>query len=172
MNGSADHGVDPGADSPGRFLWGLMPDQIPQMMKAITCGIVAFTAERRDCMRLAFQKGDILAIGAVILLAVLVFSLFLPEESHGAAYAEIYRDGKLLQTVALDREQEFVLTGKYNNTVTVRDGRVAVTDSDCPGADCVSCGWIGSSGRSIVCLPNGIEIRVVSKTGDVDFVVG
>lgn len=123
-------------------------------------------------MRLAFQKGDLLAIGAVILLAVLVFVLFLPKENRGAAYAEIYQDGELLKTVPLDEDQEFVLTGKYHNTVTVRDGQIAVTDSDCPGTDCVSCGWIGSSGRSIVCLPNGIEIRVVSESGDVDFVVG
>lgn len=123
-------------------------------------------------MRLAFQKGDLLAIGAVILLAVLVFVLFLPKESRGAAYAEIYQDGELLRTVPLGEDQEFVLTGKYHNTVTVRDGQIAVTDSDCPGTDCVSCGWIGSSGRSIVCLPNGIEIRVVSESGDVDFVVG
>ena len=122
-------------------------------------------------MRLAFQKGDILAIGTVILLAVLVFALFLSGEEAGG-YAEVYQDGQLLQTVSLDRDGEFVITGTYSNTVTVRDGRIAVTDSDCPGADCVSCGWIGSSGRSIVCLPNGIEIRVVSKTGDVDFVVG
>lgn len=123
-------------------------------------------------MRLAFQKGDIFAIVAVILLAILMFVLFLPGESRGAVCAEIYRDGELLQTVPLDQDQEFVLTGTYNNTVTVRDGQIAVTESDCPGTDCVSCGWIGSSGRSIVCLPNGIEIRVVSESGDVDFVVG
>lgn len=129
-------------------------------------------AERRDLVRLAFQKGDIFAIVAVILLAILMFVLFLPGESRGAVYAEIYRDGELLQTVPLDQDQEFVLAGTYNNTVTVRDGQIAVTESDCPGMDCVSCGWIGSSGRSIVCLPNGIEIRVVSESGDVDFVVG
>ena len=122
-------------------------------------------------MRLAFQKGDILAIGVVVLLAVLVFALFLPGEETGG-YAEIYQDGKLLQTVPLDRDGEFEISGQYSNTVTVRDGQIAVTASDCPGTDCISCGWISSSGRSIVCLPNGVEIRVVSRDGDVDFVVG
>ena len=122
-------------------------------------------------MRLAFQKGDILAIGVVVLLAVLVFALFLPGEETGG-YAEIYQDGKLLQTVPLDRDGEFEISGQYSNTVTVRDGQIAVTASDCPGTDCISCGWISSSGRSIVCLPNGVEIRAVSRDGDVDFVVG
>lgn len=119
-----------------------------------------------------FQKGDLLAIVPVILLAVLIFVLFLPPRNVPAAYAEIYRDGQLIRTVSLDRDQEFAVVGRYTNTVTVRDGKIAVTASDCPGGDCVSCGWCDSSGRSIVCLPNGVELRVVSADGDVDFVVG
>ena len=38
--------------------------------------------------------------------------------------------------------------------------------------DCVGCGWSNATGRSIVCLPNGLEIRIVSGQSDVDFVVG
>lgn len=123
-------------------------------------------------MKLRFQKGDILAIAVVLLLAVTVLLLFLPGEDVSAAYAEIYKDGKLLKTVLLSEDQEFTVTGKYTNTVTVCDGKIAVTQSDCPGGDCISCGWQESSGRSIVCLPNGLEIRVVAKNSDVDFVVG
>ena len=48
----------------------------------------------------------------------------------------------------------------------------AFTESDCPGRDCVHSGSIGSTGRSIVCLPNRVEIRVISAEADVDFVVG
>ena len=69
-------------------------------------------------------------------------------------------------------EQEFTVTGDYTNTITVRDGKIAVTASDCPGHDCVSCGWVEHGGKSIVCLPNGLEIRVLADRGDVDFVVG
>lgn len=123
-------------------------------------------------MRLRFQKGDMIAIAGVLLLAAMVFMLFLPKKSDAAAYAEIYQDGKLIKTVSLTQEQEFTITGKYSNTITVRDGKIAVTRSDCPGEDCVSCGWLKSTGRSVVCLPNGLEIRVVAETGDVDFAVG
>ena len=123
-------------------------------------------------MRLQFRKGDLIAITLVVLVAVTVLLLFLPKKGSSAAYAEIYRDGKLVTTVSLNEDREFTLTGKYTNTVTVCDGKIAVTKSDCPGEDCVSCGWMGSAGRSIVCLPNGLEIRVVAGDGDVDFVVG
>ena len=121
--------------------------------------------------RLRFQKGDIVAVALVALLAVAVFAGFLPGQED-AAFAQIYRDGQLLRTVALDQDQTFSLADRYTNTVTVRDGKIAITQSDCPGEDCVRSGWIGTAGRSIVCLPGGLEIRVVSGHSDVDFVVG
>lgn len=122
-------------------------------------------------MRLRFGKWDIVAIAGVALLAVLVFLAFLPK-GETAASAQIYQNGKLIKTVSLNKDQQFDITGQYCNTVTVQDGKIAVTDSDCPGGDCVSCGWLSSAGRSIVCLPNGLEIRVIAGKSDVDFVVG
>ena len=123
-------------------------------------------------MRLQLQKWDIAVIAGVLALAALVFCLFLPGQKEQPAYAEIYQDGRLIRTVSLSEDQEFTVTGEYTNTVAVKNGKIAVTASDCPGADCVHCGWQDGSGRSIVCLPNGLEIRLVSATSDVDFVVG
>lgn len=123
-------------------------------------------------LRLRFQKGDLLAVAAALLLAAAVFFLFLPREDPGAAAAEIYLDGQLIYRLPLDTPTELEVSGDYRNTVTVRDGKIGITASDCPGEDCVHSGWISSSGRSIVCLPNRLEIRVVSAPGDVDFVVG
>lgn len=123
-------------------------------------------------MRLRFQKGDYLAIIATLLLAVAAFVLFLPRGENGTAVAEIYLDGELIRRVTLDTVVEFTVTGEYTNTVSVYDGKIGVTDSDCPGGDCMHSGQIGTTGRSIVCLPNRMEIRVVSASGDVDFVVG
>ena len=123
-------------------------------------------------MRLRFQKGDYLAVAVTLLLAAGVFLAFLPRETGDTPMAEIYLDGTLVRRVSLDTAAEFSVTGDYMNTVTVRDGKIAVTESDCPGGDCVHSGWIGTSGRSIVCLPNRMEIRIVSAPGDVDFVVG
>ena len=123
-------------------------------------------------MRLRFQKGDLLAIALTLLLAALVFALFLPGRTQKGTVAEIYLDGKLLQTVSLNVEQEIPVTGDYRNLISVRSGKIAVTESDCPGEDCVHMGWVDGSGMSIVCLPNKLEIRIISDTADVDFVVG
>ena len=123
-------------------------------------------------IRFHFQKGDLLAITGVVLLAALVFLLFLLKGDSPAARAEIYQDGKLIKTVSLTEDKEFTVTGKYSNVIAVRDGKIAVIRSDCPGEDCVGCGWLSGTGRSVVCLPNGLEIRVVAEDSNVDFVVG
>ena len=123
-------------------------------------------------MKLRFQKGDILAVAVPLVLAVVLFCAFLPGKAQEALKAEIYLDGRLVKTVSLREEQSFVLEGDWRNTVSVKDGRICVSHSDCPGEDCVHSGWIGSAGRSIVCLPNRMEIRIPGDRGDVDFIVG
>ncbi len=123
-------------------------------------------------MSLQFQKGDYAAIGLVLLLAVAVLLLFLPGQSAEAAVVEIYQDGKLVKTIPLSAEESCTVTGDYTNVITVSSGRVSITRSDCPGMDCVHSGSIASTGRSLVCLPNKVEVRVVGTSGDVDFVVG
>ena len=123
-------------------------------------------------MKNSFKIGDLLAIGGVLLAAALVLLVYLPRGNTDAAVAQIYQNGKLVMTLPLDQPRELPITGGYCNTITVRDGKIAITGSDCPGQDCVHSGWLDSPGRSLVCLPNALEIRVVAEQSDVDFVVG
>jgi hypothetical protein len=123
-------------------------------------------------MRLAFQKGDWIAIGLVITMAVCVLLPFLPSRGNAPDSVQIWQDGILLDTLPLDRDGEYIIDAPYRNVITVRNGQAAITESSCPGADCVHSGWIGHTGRSIVCLPNRTEVRIVGIDSDVDFVVG
>lgn len=128
------------------------------------------TVAERDSLR--FRRGDWLAIALVAALAVAVLLCFLPGGKAPAAYAEVYLDGALYKTLPLDQDAELTVTDAYSNHITVKDGAIAFTASDCPGQDCVHSGSIHSTGRSLVCLPNKVEIRVVAGESDVDFVVG
>ena len=121
---------------------------------------------------LRFRKGDVLAIVAVAVLAVIVAVSFLPSGDAENVQAQIYQSGELVETLSLDEEQTLEITGKYTNVIAVQDGAISILSSDCPGEDCVHSGAIHSSGRSIVCLPNEVEVRVVNAQSDVDFVVG
>lgn len=125
-----------------------------------------------DKSRLTFRKGDLLAIVLVLVLAAVVALFFVPNRGTTEnAMVQIYRDGKLMQELSLESDQSILITGEYENTVVIRNGRACIGQSNCPGEDCVHSGWISSPGRSVVCLPNRVEIRITGSS-EVDFVVG
>ena len=125
-----------------------------------------------DTEKLRFRKGDFMAISLVVLLAIAVFLCFLPRNKGTASSAEVYLNGKLIKTVDLTVDQTFTVSDRYTNEITVKDGQIYVSQADCPGEDCVHSGRIDTLGRVLVCLPNGLEIRVTQAKADVDFVVG
>ena len=121
-------------------------------------------------LRLTFRKGDLIAAVLVAAVAVMTLIAFLPGGGTEKSTVQVFRDGQLIRECALDENAVFQISGEYENTVTVENGRVSITDSDCPGRDCVHSGWISAAGRSVVCLPNRVEIRVTGEA-DVDFTV-
>ena len=123
---------------------------------------------------LHFRRGDLLAMAAVLLLAAAVAVwLAIRAAAVDTAAAQVYLAGELVAELPLDRDGTSEVEGAYHNTVTVQDGKVAVTESDCPGGDCLHSGWISTAGRSIVCLPNRMEIRLTGAASDgVDIVIG
>ena len=121
--------------------------------------------------RLTFQKGDFFAILLVVLLIVGTAATFIPwNASSEDAVVQIWQAGSLIHEYPLTAEETIRLSGDYENTIVIHRGHVAITESDCPGADCVHSGQIDRPGRSIVCLPNRVEVRIVGSS-DVDFVV-
>ncbi len=121
-------------------------------------------------MRLSFQKGDVFAVGIVAVLIVLSAVLFFPRGETENGNVEIFKAGERIYVVPLTEDRTFSVEGEYRNVISVKDGKVAITESDCPGTDCVHTGWISSAGKSIVCLPNRVEVRITSFD-EVDFVV-
>ena len=83
--------------------------------------------------------------------------------AKAASLAEISSDGTVNRVVSLSSDQEFTVPcpGGYN-TVTIMDGKIAVTEASCPDQHCVRQGFC-SGGRSIVCLPNKLVISFVGE---------
>ena len=126
---------------------------------------------KKNVLRLKFQKGDFLAVGLVLAAAALVFFIFLQKTQEQQNYVQIYQDGVLIRELSLEDNQIFEVIGEYLNVIEIQDRKVSVISSDCPGEDCVHTGAISGAGRSIVCLPNRVEIRIVGES-EVDFTVG
>ena len=104
--------------------------------------------------------GMILAV-ILVISAVASLPLLLPGEDAG--WAEIRSNGELIRTVNLKIDQEFTVpsSGGYN-TVTVKDGKIAVTEASCPDRYCMERGFCGG-GTAIVCLPNGLVINFLGE---------
>ena len=112
----------------------------------------------------------IIILGAVFLLCLgLSIALMLPA---GAAQAvEVRSYGNLLCTLPLAVDTQVTVdTGEGINVITVKDGKVAVTQADCPDGHCMARGCC-DSGVSIVCLPNSL-VLTFTDGGELDAVVG
>ena len=122
-------------------------------------------------MRLSFGKGDFIVIVFVVSLAIFIGILFGKNtNSEEADVVAIYKEGEKIQELPLDKNREIIVSNIYTNRIVIEEGKVSITESDCPGEDCVHSGWISRSGRSIVCLPNRVEIRIEGET-EVDFII-
>ena len=112
----------------------------------------------------------ILFAALLILCGGLSIPLLLPGEA--STHAEITSQGKLLKTVDLRIDQEFTVETPEGgtNTITVAEGKIAVTQANCPDHYCMQRGYC-NSGTEIVCLPNRLVIRFLGEQ-TIDAVVG
>lgn len=122
---------------------------------------------------------DALVAAVVIALAVVTALLFyLPKAQEGQRTVVITQRGQEvcrqdINIPGFDKERVVALDdGVYHLTVRINDGGVYVSDSDCPGQDCVHTGVIRQAGQSIVCLPAQVVISIVSTSSAVDAVLG
>lgn len=111
-------------------------------------------------------------IFSVILLICGALSIFLLMPQDAATHAEITSQGDVLKTVDLRIDQEFevITESGGHNVVTVKDGKIAVTEANCPDHYCMQRGYC-NSGTQIVCLPNRLVIRFLGEQ-TIDAVVG
>lgn len=123
---------------------------------------------------LTFRMGDLIAVLDIAALALLLGVVFwIPGRANDALTVEIRQSGELIAAYPLSEDRTVTVGGDYDTVIVIRSGTVWVESSSCPGADCIHRGKISAAGRSIVCLPNRVEIRLVGAApGDVDIAVG
>ena len=107
--------------------------------------------------------------GAVFALC-LVLAL-LPAADAPAARAQIkYGDKTTTVDLHIDQEMVFETRDGGYNAVTVKDGKIAVTEANCPDQYCVKQGFC-HSGEQIVCLPHKLVISFLGES-EIDGAVG
>lgn len=128
--------------------------------------------------RLKDKKALLLTALILLLLAVSAAALFLQNARPSAARtAFIYQNGRLLREVDLSHvPKPYTFTveapdGGFN-TIRVEQGKIGISEADCPDKLCQKMGMIETSSYPISCLPHKLLIKISSAAGDLDAVAG
>ena len=101
----------------------------------------------------------VIILGGVLVVSLAAsFALGLTPAERGL----VYLDGVLVERFDLTgfSYRSFMVEGESGyNVIEVEDGRVRVSDADCPNGYCVRQGWVTGGAVPIVCLPNRLLIR-------------
>ncbi len=112
----------------------------------------------------------ILLLSVIVLVCVLSCVLLL-RPAIPASTVRVISEGKTLYDLSLRVDQTLVIESTHGtNTITIQDGKIAVTAADCPDGHCIARGFC-NAGAQIVCLPNRLVLQF-SDNGQVDGISG
>lgn len=104
----------------------------------------------------------VLVILAILLVSVLGTVGLLLSRDEGSMVC-IYQNGTLTDRFPLDQPLSKLYWSENGgrNVVVIEDGKVSVTEADCPDQVCVRHGPTDQTGDPIVCLPHKLVVEVV-----------
>jgi len=103
---------------------------------------------------------DKILIGGLVVLTLLSFPI-IKHFQHEGRVVVIEVNGELVGNFSLEEDRFIPVNGKLGTTgVEIVGNGVRVLDSPCPHKLCVKSGTISKSGETLVCLPNGVVIRI------------
>lgn len=117
------------------------------------------------------MKHKILIIIAVIIFLGGIIGSAVVLLSPPKRDVNIIQDGKVLYNFDLSKEEDRNFTIEYgdsSNTIEIKNGKIRVSEAECPDKTCVHTGWLSSSAMPIVCLPNHLVIEFADEIGDID----
>ena len=106
----------------------------------------------------------------IILLGSIAAAVIM-NRSGGGTRTAVIRCGDVRQELSLDKDGSFRFEG-IDAGFEVKNGKIRMTEVPCPDKICEKTGYIGSSGQSIICVPNKIMVSVVGSDESVDVTVG
>jgi len=117
------------------------------------------------------KTGYWIGILTLILAVCVALSVWVLLPGEGAEMVEIWSDGEFLYSLPLSVDAQLRIDSENgSNTITIADGKIAVTQADCPDHYCMDRGYC-NGGAQIVCLPNRLVIKFVAPQ-EIDGVVG
>ena len=113
-------------------------------------------------------RNDIILIASLLLVAIISLVLVLSSRQKNIYTAKVYVQNELRLTVDLRNNNVYEIEGtKGMLKAEVKDGAIAVIESNCPHQDCVKMGFVSTSNHPIICAYNTTYI-VIEGTATYD----
>lgn len=117
-----------------------------------------------------FGKADIVLLAAILVIVIVSVVVWYAGKPVGEK-AEVYINGKLKATYSLSQDKTVSLD-EIGVQLTIADGKIGVSDSDCKDKICMHSGYISHSGQRIVCAPNKLVVLIRGKQQQYDATTG
>jgi len=112
---------------------------------------------------------DIILIVAVLSAGVVLLIVTGSRGKAGSCAVVMVRNNETAR-YSLSTDGIYTINGG-TNTIEIKDGKVRMTEAECPNHLCVRQGWISFSGQSIVCLPNELSVTITGADDAADFIL-
>ena len=124
-------------------------------------------AVQGDKPKSGMKKGDKILIGALALIAAVLFSyVYFGQVFEKGPYALISVNSRVYHTIDLGKAKDESITytdAGVTYTVEIKDHQICMQHIDCPDQICVHTGYTDNKFIPIICLPNKVMI-VISDT--------
>ena len=116
-------------------------------------------------------RNDAILAAVIVIIAVAVL-LFINGTKVEGNRVVVKINGIETQSYLLSENAEFeIKTGENNeniNIVVIENGKVRVTEADCPDGICKDYRPISFVGETIICLPHKVVIEIVGDSTDLE----
>lgn len=112
-------------------------------------------------------RNDLFLIVPLLVAAIIALIIILTSKTNKPLFAKVYVGSEVVQTIDLSdkSERDYKIKGKKGDLVIhVHDGKVRVTESNCPHQDCVNQGDVQDPNHPIICAYNEVYIVIVGES--------
>jgi len=100
----------------------------------------------------------------IVFISALTAFFVMRTSASPVTVARVYQDGVLIKEIALSdiyiAQTFYIENDRGTNVIIAENGRIRVSQADCPDKICVRQGWIKNSLFPVVCLPHRLVIEI------------
>lgn len=109
------------------------------------------------------RKNDIILLISAVLVSAIAFTVCFFLFNGDKSFAVITVDGEEYARLPLSKDTQLVIETEYGkNILVIENGKVYISDADCPDKTCVKTGCADKL-KTIVCLPHRLTVSIESE---------